>query len=58
VLFRSVCYTATYTGQAEQGERIEVAGQLEVSNTGLVRILVGSSREAEGEYIKVLEICE
>ncbi|MDF1583527.1 MAG: nucleotidyltransferase domain-containing protein [Methyloprofundus sp.] len=52
-----VCYTATYTGQAEQGERIEVAGQLEVSNTGLVRILVGSSREAEGEYIKVLEIC-
>jgi predicted nucleotidyltransferase len=49
-----VCYTATYTGQAEVGEVIEVAGQLEVSNTGLVRILVGSTREAEGEYIKVI----
>jgi len=50
-----VCYTATYTGQAEQGECIEVSGQLEVSSAGQVRILVGSSREAEGEYIKVLE---
>ncbi len=49
-----VCYTATYTGQAEQGEIIEVSGQLEVSNTGLVRILVGSTREAGGEYIKVI----
>ncbi|NOQ80969.1 MAG: hypothetical protein GQ548_00410 [Methylophaga sp.] len=51
-----VCYTATYTGQAEQGECIEVSGQLEVSSAGQVRILVGSSREAEGEYIKVLEV--
>ncbi len=51
-----VCYTATYTGQAEQGECIEVSGQLEVSSTGQARILVGSSREAEGEYIKVLEV--
>lgn len=49
-----VCYTATYTGQAEQGETIEVAGQLEISSTGKTRILVGSSREAEGEYIKVV----
>ncbi|MCF7971041.1 MAG: nucleotidyltransferase domain-containing protein [Methylococcaceae bacterium] len=49
-----ICYTATYTGQAEQGECIEVSGQLEISSTGRARILVGSSREAEGEYIKVL----
>lgn len=49
-----VCYTATYTGQAEEGEWIEVSGQLEVANTGLVRILVGSTREAKGEYIKVM----
>jgi len=49
-----VCYTATYTGQAEQGEMIEVSGQLEVSSNGLQRILVGSTREAQGEYIKVL----
>jgi len=51
-----VCYTATYTGQAEQSERIEVSGQLEVSSAGQARILVGSSREAEGEDIKVLEV--
>lgn len=49
-----VCYTATYTGQAEKGEVIEVSGQLELSNTGQARILVGSSREAQGEYIKVI----
>lgn len=49
-----VCYTATYTGQAEQGEAIEVSGQLEESSTGQLRILVGSTREAEGEYIKVI----
>jgi len=49
-----VCYTATYTGQATQDECIEVSGQLEVSNTGQARILVGSSREAQGEYIKVI----
>lgn len=48
-----VCYTATYTGQAMTGERIEVSGQLEVSSAGQVRILVGSSREASGEYIKI-----
>jgi len=49
-----VCYTATYTGQAEQGETIEVSGQLEISSTGQVRLLVGSTREAQGEYIKVI----
>lgn len=49
-----VCYTATYTGQAEQGECIEVSGLLEVSSAGQARILVGSSREAQGEYIKVI----
>lgn len=49
-----VCYTATYTGQAEQGETIEVSGQMEASSTGQTRILVGSSREAQGEYIKVI----
>lgn len=49
-----ICYTATYTGQAEQGETIEVSGQLEVCSTGQTRILVGSTREAEGEYIKVV----
>ncbi len=48
-----VCYTATYTGQAVVGEIIEVAGVLETT-AATKRILVGSSREAIGEYIKVI----
>jgi len=49
-----VCYTATYTGQAKTGEWIEVAGWLEQSSDGYQRIVVGSTREAAGEYIKVI----
>lgn len=49
-----ICYTATYTGQAVQGETIEVSGQLEISSNGQLRLLVGSTREAQGEYIKVV----
>jgi hypothetical protein len=49
-----VSFTATYTGQAYTGEMIEVAGLLEASASGQRRIVVGSSREAEGEYIKVM----
>lgn len=49
-----VCFTATYTGQAQAGERIVVAGQLEQDNLGGQRIVVGSNREAVGEFIKVV----
>ncbi len=49
-----ICYTATYTGQAKKGEWVEVAGLLEESEDGIKRIVVGSSREAQGEYIKVI----
>jgi hypothetical protein len=49
-----LCFTATYNGQAQTGEWVEVAGQLEISEEGNKRIVVGSSREARGEYIKVL----
>jgi predicted nucleotidyltransferase len=49
-----VCYTATYTGQAKTGEWVEVAGFVEQSADGGRRIVVGSSREAKGEYIKVI----
>jgi predicted nucleotidyltransferase len=52
-----LCFTATYNGQAQTGEWVEVAGQLEISATGDKRIVVGSTREARGEYIKVLR-CE
>lgn len=50
-----VSFTATYTGQAFAGERIEVSGMLEESEAGLRRIIVGSSREAPGEHIKVID---
>lgn len=49
-----VAFTATYSGQAVAGEEVEISGQLERSEKGSVRIVVGSSREAEGEYIKVI----
>ena len=48
-----VCFTHTYAGQAFKGELIEVAGAMECDNAGSCRIVVGSSREAIGEYIKV-----
>ncbi len=50
-----VCYTATYTGQAVTGEWIEVSGVVEQSDDGVRRIVVGSNREASGEYIKVID---
>lgn len=49
-----VCFTATYAGQAMIGETVEVTGQLEVDDQGLQRIVVGSNREALGEFIRVL----
>ena len=49
-----VCFTATYTGQARKGELIDVAGQLEIDQNGLQRIVVGSNREALGEVIRVV----
>lgn len=50
-----VSFTATYTGQAVSGEVVEVSGVLEQSEQGSKRIVVGSSREARGEYIKVVQ---
>jgi len=49
-----VSYTATYTGQAFAGEKVEIAGLLERADNGQCRVIVGSSREAQDEYIKVL----
>jgi len=51
---RVVCFTATYNGQALNGEQIAIAGQLEQDHFGAKRIVVGSNREAQGEYIKVI----
>jgi predicted nucleotidyltransferase len=49
-----VSFTATYTGQAMCGETIEVSGILEQDQHGVKRVVVGSSREAHGEYIRVI----
>lgn len=49
----AVSYTATYIGQAFEGETVEIQGQLEISDEGHQRILIGTDREASDEYIKV-----
>ena len=46
--------TPTYTGQAIQGEEVEVAGMLEKLPTGACQVVVGNSREATGQWIKVV----
>ena len=49
-----VSFTHTYVGQARAGETIEVTGAVECdSASGQRRLVVGSTREAIGEYIKV-----
>ena len=50
-----ISYTATYTGQARKGERIEAVGFVEQDITGEYRLLVGTSREAKNEYIRVID---
>lgn len=49
-----VSYTATYNGQARIGEWVEACGTLEQDAQGLLRMVIGSDREAQGEYLKVI----
>jgi hypothetical protein len=49
-----VCYTPTYAGQAQVGETLEASGWVEQADDGVRRLIVGSSREAVGEYVKVV----
>lgn len=46
-------FTQTYVGQAVRGDTIEAAGSLEQHPAGL-RLVIGASREAPGEYLRVL----
>lgn len=47
-------FTHSYVGQAKSGETIEVSGAVEQNiATGKCRLIVGSTREAKDEYIKV-----
>ncbi len=47
-------FTHTYVGQALTGETIEAAGAVETCDDGRRRLIVGSSREAPGEFIRVI----
>ncbi|MFK8067052.1 MAG: hypothetical protein AB8D52_02305 [Gammaproteobacteria bacterium] len=50
-----ISFTPTYTGQAFIGETVEISGLIEGSeDSNDRRIIIGSSREAPGEYIKVV----
>lgn len=53
-LREAVSFTHTYVGQARTGELIEACGAVEQAEGGFKRLVVGSSREAPGEYIRVL----
>jgi predicted nucleotidyltransferase len=48
-----VSFTPTYAGQVLAGETIHASGWLEVDAAGARRLVVGTSREARGEYVVV-----
>jgi len=50
-----VSWTATYAGQALVGEWVHACGWLEEDAAGGRRLLLGTSREAEGEWLVVRE---
>ena len=54
IITEAISFTQTYAGQAWPGEVVEVAGVVEETGSNRRRIVVGSSREAPGEYIKVI----
>lgn len=50
-------YTHTYAGQALAGERIEASGMVEEVD-GLKRLVVGTTREPKGEWIRSLSMLQ
>jgi predicted nucleotidyltransferase len=51
------CYSHTYAGQALPGETLEASGVIEETSAGL-RLVVGTTREARGEWIRSLTLLE
>ncbi|MFB3765469.1 MAG: nucleotidyltransferase domain-containing protein [Methanotrichaceae archaeon] len=51
------CYSHTYAGQALPGETIEASGIVEETQSGC-RLVVGTTREAKGEWIRSLTLLE
>jgi predicted nucleotidyltransferase len=52
-----LCYSHTYAGQALPGEIVEAAGVLEETAAGQ-RLVVGTTREARGEWIRSLTLMD
>ncbi|MDL5502934.1 MAG: DNA polymerase subunit beta, partial [Candidatus Methanoperedens sp.] len=50
-------YTHTYAGQALVGERIEARGMVEIVGN-MKRLIVGTTREPKGEWIRSLTLLE
>jgi predicted nucleotidyltransferase len=50
-----LCYSHTYAGQALPGETVEANGVVEETPTGQ-RLVVGTTREAKGEWIRSLTL--
>ncbi len=51
------CYSHTYAGQALPGETIEASGVVEEPRDGC-RLVVGTTREAKGDWIRSLTLLE
>ncbi|MDD1753558.1 MAG: nucleotidyltransferase domain-containing protein [Methanotrichaceae archaeon] len=51
------CYSHTYAGQALPGEEVEAMGVIEEIENGM-RLVVGTTREARGEWIRSLTLLE
>tara|TARA_B100001964_G_scaffold245508_1_gene332947 strand:+ start:13325 stop:14275 length:951 start_codon:yes stop_codon:yes gene_type:complete len=47
-------FTHTYAGQAFKGEKVEARGIYNIMSDQKPLLIIGTTREAEGEYIKVL----
>ncbi len=51
----SLCvFTHTYVGQARAGEWVDAQGILETGPQGQARLIIGTSREAKGEWLRVI----
>jgi predicted nucleotidyltransferase len=50
-----LCYSHTYAGQALPGETVEAMGVVEKTPAGQ-RLIVGTTREAKGEWIRSLTL--
>lgn len=48
-------YSATYSGQVQEGEWVEACGMIETTASGRRRIVIGSDRESQGDWLRVVD---